>query len=86
MIDKDFQNGIYSKVIRRDPKESFEMLLNCKEPGKYALRVNTKYSSIMPHAFWAVVSRGYWPLSFVDLPEDIFYEIVERRSLDDTSE
>lgn len=80
MLDENFQNGIMSYIKKVDPRKSFEELLNCKEPGKYALKVNLKYSSIMPHAFWCAVSRGYWPLCFIDLPNDIYYQLEERRS------
>jgi len=85
MLDKSFQNGIMSRIEKINPEKSFMGLLKCEEPGKYGLRVNLKYSSIMPHAFWCAVSRSYWPLCFVDLPEDIYYQLEERRSGDGTN-
>ena len=86
MPSKIFQNGISSYIEMVNHKKSFEELLSCKEPGRYALKVNLKYSSIMPHAFWCAISRCYWPLCFVDLHKDIIYELEERRSSNGSDE
>lgn len=82
MIVRNFQNGIEPSIEKIDPVKAFEELLNLKDPSDYALKINTKYSSVMPHVFWAAISRYYWPLSFVDLDEGIYFELEERRNLD----
>lgn len=78
MLDRMFQNRISSDVNEIDPRKAFKELLDCKEAERYTLKINSKYSLLMPHIFWCVVSRSYRSLDFVDLSQDIFYIMQER--------
>lgn len=68
-----------SDVNVLDPKREYMKLLelNPQLYKKYNLRINTKYSEVMPSIFWSALSRGFKTIEFKDLNKDILYEMEE---------
>lgn len=68
-----------SSINILDPKREYMKLLEFKPSlyKKYNLRINTKYSDVMPSIFWSALSRGFKTIEFKDLNKAILYEMEE---------
>jgi len=58
-------------------RKKFYNLLNVKEPPKYKLRVNSKYSAAMDRDFWRMIIYCYNEVDFQPLEDDILFELRE---------
>lgn len=58
-------------------RKKFYNLLNVKEPPKYKVRVNSKYSAAMDRDFWRMIIYCYNEVDFEPLEDDILFELRE---------
>lgn len=67
----------YSGVYVENPQNKFYNLLYVKFPNKYNLRINNKYKYVMSAIFWNTLIRYFYKVEFIDLKDDILYEIED---------
>lgn len=64
-------------IERKNPQSEFYNLLYVKGPNRYILRINNKYKCVMSAIFWNTLIKYFHKVKFIDLKDDILYEIED---------
>lgn len=65
------------RLQKEEIQERFYRLLQVKEPPKYKLKVNSKYSAAMDRDFWRMVIYCYNEVDFEPLEDNLLFELRE---------